>query len=271
MTKEEFDKFEDEITRLIQQGVNPFVPASELGFDNEDFFIDDFGMDQLYELYVDSCHLPDCLDERQSMQDLVNNEDEDRFAITGRMGYFQWYALSAYFDPQLHKMNNIKIQYNEHHKDSAGDNLLEGPGIHLCKAINESDLVNILRNPVVANTSDMYSEMNWNLKEMETCLRNFCNISIFPEKEIITREGNNIKINKETIKGKDVIIPIIYATNQNMFLFSKLADQICKLGANTAVGIFATRVMPSIDGNEGKIQSGFEVASFSPRFGIRFK
>lgn len=261
-------ELEDAILKALQNGEGQLIPIEEIGGDESDYDMN--GLDDgLYLLYADSCHYSESLDSRQSSEHIINREDEDEFAVIGRVGYYQWYALSAYYDMNIHKKTDEIEASNEQHQDSAADQLMEGPGEHLAKAINaRRDLVNILRNPCVVNSSDMFPHTNWNLKEMETMLRHFLNLNIFEDTKVIEPNGNQFRINVDSIQSKDVVIPLLYASNDNLQIFGHLAKKIAELGANTVVGIFATRVVPTLDGKQGVVNEENQVASFSPRFGI---
>ncbi len=259
-------ELEDAIFKAIQRGEGQLVPIDEVGGSESDYDLSGLA-DGLYDLYVDSCHSVNSLDPQQTHEQIINRENEDEFAMIGRVGFYQWYALSAYFDLKIHNMTPEKEASNNHHEESAADEFFEGPGEHIAKAINAcNNLVNILRTPCVINTSSMFSTINWNLEEMETRLRHFIGQNLF--EKIIEPKNGQYKINTELIKSKDVIIPLLYASNTNLQVFGQLAKKLCELGAKTVVGIFATRVVPTLDGKEGTVPEDKQVASFSPRFGI---
>ncbi len=261
-------ELEDAIFKALQNGEGQLVPIEEIGGDESEY--DMSGLDDgLYLLYTDSCHCSDSLNPVQSDERIINRDNEDKFAVIGRVGYYQWYALSAYYDLSIHRKTPDIEASNVHHQDSAADEFLEGPGVHLANAIYaRRDLVNILRQPCVINSSDMFPNINWNLKEMETMLRNFLGLNIFDDSKIIEANGNQFRIDVDRVKSKDVVIPLLYASNKNLNVFGHLAKKISDLGANTVVGIFATRVVPTLDGKEGVVDEKNQVASFSPRFTI---
>lgn len=262
--------FEDELRKAILNGEVQFVPAKELGMDDSDFMVDvNYWNEQMYDMYKDSCHRKDSLDSAQSLEKHIDPNGKKQFACFGRVGFFEWNAVSLYFDENIHKMNDEKQRFNSHHQMSMADEFIEHPGENLSLAINnDNHLLNLLRNPVVANMSDTFKETNWRLREMETHLRHFMQLPLFSEKEVFTHDENKVVFNHEIYKGKDVIIPFIYATTQTLEIFGRYAKKLADSGANTVIGIFATRIVPTIDGREGRVSSDYQVRSFSPRLDI---
>jgi len=257
--------FEKELGEYLANG-GELIPASELGYDDSDFVVNagDF-YTQMYEMYKDSCHFKDSLNPIQSFEDHKDMTGKNGFACRGRVGFYNWYAVSLFFDKNIHKMSSEKEQFNKHHNMTMADDFMVSPGECLSKAINEErSLVNYFRNPFVANTHEIFNDIDWEIMEMETHLRHFLDIEMFPQKNVFTNNNGMITLNKETYLGKDIILPFIYATNKTLEVFGKFAKKIADTGANTVVGIFATRIVPTLDGKEGKISEEFRVRSFSP-------
>ena len=261
-------KNEEELAKAIQSGALHLYPISELGINENEISVDpDEWYRQMYELYKDSCHRSDSLDSRQSLENHSNVIGQDRFACLGRVGFFNWYAVSLYYDKNIHSMDDEKNSYNLHHQLTMADEIMDGPGESLSKAINnQDDLVNYFLNPVIANTSDIFSNTDMHLRDMEYHLRKFMGLAIFPEKDVFTKDGGTITFNKDVYQGKDVVLPFIYATTRTLELFGRFAKKIANTGANTVVGIFATRIVPSFDGRDGNIDDENRVRSFRPRF-----
>lgn len=262
--------FKEEFRKAILNGDAQFIPTKELGMDDSEFFVDVNDWDeQMYQMYKDSCHRKDSLDSAQSLEKHIDTKDEKRFVCIGRVGFFEWNAVSLFFDENVHKMNDEKKQFNSYHLMTMADEFIEHPGENLSLAINnDNHLLNYLHNPIIANMSDTFKETHWHLREMETHLRHFMQLPLFPEKDVFTHDDNKVVFNKEVYKGKDVIIPFIYATTQTLDIFGRYAKKLADSGANTVIGIFATRIVPTVDGKEGKITSKYHVRSFSPRLNL---
>lgn len=205
----------------------------------------------------------------------VDYLDEDYLSCTGQYGMLKWYSMSVFFDKRLHTIDNEKQLYNEHHDDTAGDDLLEGPSEHLAIAINNTpELINILRNPFVIDCSTLFWEDEYidieNQMNLETSLKNFVGNNIFSDTSLKYSDNNEIIItNKETIKSKDVVIPFLICCQKSLQILAKASKVIMENGANTVVLIFATRLVPAKDGREvNNLPSGHTIASFAPRFFI---
>ena len=258
----EKDKRNDDFSSL-------FIPASELGLDIKDFMVDpDYWNNEMYELYKDSCQSKRCLDESLTKEtyidaDQINNKS---FSAWGRTGIFRWYALTVYFDRTIHKMDKTKEKHNENHVDAVCNPFPATPIENLFDAINNDDgLVNILqRNPIVANTFDfpeysIESREFYDLHWLTNMLNGFLEKSSFGN-EIFEVKDGVLSINKERTKGKDVVMPFIWATNKMLKSYGELSKKCIDNGANTVVGIFISRQVPSMDGREPvKIPHEYEI------------
>ena len=167
--------------------------------------------------------------------------------------------MSIFFDKRLHTIDNEKQLYNEHHDDTAGDDLLDGPSEHLAIAINNTpELINILRNPFVIDCSTLFGEDEYidieNQMNLETSLKNFVGNDIFSDTLLKYSDNNEI---------------IIICCQKSLQILAKASKVIMENGANTVVLIFATRLVPSKDGREVMdLPSGHTIASFGPRVTI---
>lgn len=264
---------------------NIFIPAEELGMDSGRFTVDpDYWFNEMYELYKDSCHLDNPLDPAQSNEAHcpVDKLRSRQFTALGRVGFFRWYSLTLYFDENIHRMDEQKKKYNNHHKKTLCERFSSDPGETLCHAINnDQDLVNILqRNPIVANTQECVD--GWD--EEHDCLSleysqmqdMAVRLNVFLDQgpiccEVFVKEGNGLSINSDFIKGKDVVLPFVWANKANLKLYGELAKKCVDNGANTVVGIFASRQVPTMDGREVmKIPQDYVPESFGPRFSFGF-
>ena len=261
-----------------------FIPVEELGKDSSSYTVNaDYWFNEMYEMYKDSCHFDNCLDPAQSNEQHcpVDELRARSFSALGRVGFFRWYALTLYYDASVHKMDEQKTKYNAHHKKVLCEQFGSDPGDSLCHAINnDQDLVNILRrNPIVADTQECVE--GWD--EEHDCLSleysqiqdMAVRLSVFLGqgallKNIFKQEKGEIKIDPKLIKGKDVVLPFVWANRERLKLYGKLAKMCVDNGANTVLGIFISRQVPTMDGREAaKIPMDFE-PDLSPRFSFGF-
>lgn len=271
-------EIEDEIFKALMNGEAKLVPASEQGDNVEEILNQNIekNYDESYESYRAMCHgIKEIPDKSIESYRPVDYLDEDYLSCTGQYGMLKWYSMSVFFDKRLHTIDNEKQLYNEHHDDTAGDDLLEGPSEHLAIAINNTpELINILRNPFVIDCSTLFWEDEYidieNQMNLETSLKNFVDNNIFSDTSLKYSDNNEIIItNKETIKSKDVVIPFLICCQKSLQILAKASKVIMENGANTVVLIFATRLVPSKDGREVMdLPSGHNIASFGPRFTI---
>ena len=271
-------EIEEEIFKALVSGDAKLVPASELGYDEEYIISQNIEKinDALYESYCAMCHAIEEMPDKSIESYLpVESLDENYLSCTGQYGMLKWYSMSIFFDKRLHTIDNEKQLYNEHHDDTAGDDLLDGPSEHLAIAINNTpELINILRNPFVIYCSTLFGEDEYiyieNQMNLETSLKNFVGNDIFSDTLLKYSDNNEIIItNKETIKSKDVVIPFLICCQKSLQILAKASKVIMENGANTVVLIFATRLVPSKDGREVMdLPSGHTIASFGPRFTI---
>lgn len=262
-----------------------FIPVEELGANPNDFVVDaNYWFNEMYEMYKDSCHSENPLDERQSIEKYIATDkiDKHTFSAIGRVGFFQWYALTLYYDESIHKMDVAKNSHNRNHLMTVCDEVVADPGENISHAINNNDdLLNILqRNPIIANTEecvecwdsvhDCLSKEYNDIREMTVRLNVFLGQGPICY-EVIKKEGEKVVIDGNIIKGKDIVLPFIWANNRFLKIFGELAKKCIDNGANTVVGIFASRQVPTMDGREASIISHkYEPASFGPRFSFRF-
>lgn len=261
-----------------------FIPVEELGADPSNFVVDaDYWYNEMYELYKDSCHSENPLDERQSTEAYIGPEhiDQHTFSAIGRVGFFQWYALTLYFDESIHKLDETKVLHNKNHQRTLCGQMAD-PGENISHAINNNnDILNILqRNPVVANTEecveswdsvhDCLSKDYNDIREMTVRLNVFLGQGPICF-NVFTKEKGRLIIDPNTIKGKDVVLPFIWANNKYLTMFGDMAKRCIDNGANTVVGVFASRQVPTMDGREASnIPSKYQPSSFGPRLSFRF-
>lgn len=261
-----------------------FVPVEELGADPNDFVVDaDYWYNEMYELYKNSCHFIDSLDERHSNEAHIGSNEIDKhtFSAIGRVGLFRWYALTVYYDESIHKMDNTKILHNKNHLKTVCGQMAD-PGENISHAINNNnDLLNILqRNPVVANTEECVeswdSKHDCLSKEYSAIREMTVRLNVFLEQgpmcsDVFTNKEGKLIIDANIIKEKDVVLPFIWANKKNLKMYGDLAKKCIDYGANTVVGIFASRLIPTMDGREvATIPAKYEPSSFAPRFFINF-
>ena len=252
------------------------ISLDELGVDTNDIKINTKSWyDTTYEMYKDSCHSPRNQEERESMEKYLDAEkiNEKKFSAWGKKCCFRWYALTVYFDESIHIIDKNKELHNKNHYYSLCDQLTANPAENIAHAINnEGDLLNILwHSPVVANIHDciggeMGSPYYEYLYDLVVRLTVFLNQGI-KCCEVFKKNNKGLYIDGSTIKGKDVILPFSWANRRSLNNYGYLAKKCADNGANTVVGIFASRLAPTTDGREPDgIPPEYRPRSFNPRF-----
>lgn len=258
---------------------SPFIPISELGMSEEGWLVNVEEMNNaLYESYCACCQSSEAATCPSSESDYGKDRalTSHDMATTGRAGQFIWVALTSLYDETLHQMDEFKAMHNKHHLEAACD-ILESPSNNLQHAINnDHELVNICRNVVVVNITEYrnYYENNWhNYRNFLNYLHhmgNFfgCGLTSEVFMHIEKKDGSKVvRINPNLIKGKDVVIPQIIASQFTLELFKRVAAFICKNGANSVIGVFITRVKPTVDGREPQsINEKYTLQPLGPRF-----
>ena len=262
-----------------------FIPVEELGMDPSQFKVDaNYWFNEMYDMYKDYCHFDNSLDPAQSVESHcpIGELSSRHFSAIGRVGVYRWYALTVFFDETVHKMDEQKKKYNSHHKNTLCEKFVSNPGESISHAINnDEELLNILqRNPIVANTQECVEA--WD--EEHDCLTleysqiqdMAVRLSVFLDQgpildDVFKNKKGEVVIDSDTVKGKDVVLPFIWANKKNLKLYGDLAKKCCDSGANTVVGIFAARQIPTMDGRDAaQVPKEYEPRSFSPGFGFGF-
>lgn len=259
---------------------SPFIPISELGMSSDGYCVNTNELyTALYESYCACCQSPDADKVPSSESDFGKDSplSTHQMATTGRAGQFMWYALTSIFDENLHTMDDFKRMHNQHHLDAACD-ILESPSNNLQHAFNNDEmLVYMCNEPIVINVTEYSNYYGSNYNEYGNYLNFLHHMAHFFTESIaeenvfkhITKDNGTevIRIDPEKVKGKDIIIPQIIATRQTIDLFKKIAMFVCKNGANSAVGLFITRIKPTIDGREPqRIDDKYAIQPLGPRF-----
>ena len=89
------------------------------------------------------------------------------------------------------------------------------------------------------------------LAAMQNHLENFMEL---PHVDIVSFQGNQVNYNWNLIRDKDVIIPFVIGSQESIKKYAEIASAICvKSKASCAIGIFITRIKPSLDGRDPQI------------------
>lgn len=243
------------------------VSLDELGVDTSGYQISGVTWsDTFYEMYCGSCQRPDS--NYDFAEDYEIGANIAQLTSSGRIGAFRWYALTTYYGTDIYKMNDARIRQNSIHRETMqrGSYSL---GEMLNHAINSSDdMHSLLREPIVLNTKDIMDIREYGyLAAMQSHLENFMEL---PHVDIVNVQGNQIKYNWDLIRDKDVIIPFVIGSQESIKKYAEIASAICgKSKASCAIGIFITRIKPSLDGRDPKIidlKDQIPVISESPFF-----
>lgn len=258
MTSKEFEKQLGEAIRSGKVGIGDFIPISELGMSSEGYMINVDELNEgLYESYVAMCHSNDADDQSAAHEAVTKDYFNGDFAVYGQRGLFKWFTLAAKYPTEIHKMNTEKIEHNKFYSElqNGGGYSL---GQRLATAINRSDFfTRQLRSHVVVNPTVFISGYDPSYEDicmMSSFLEKFVSQD---ERDIVYKDGENLRVKKEKIKGKDVIIPFAYITESTLNFFPRVAKDIFikHCGANTVTAVGLVRFVPSIDGKLGDIKN----------------
>lgn len=272
MTSKEFEKQLGEAIRSGKVGVGDFIPISELGMSSEGYMINVEELNEgLYESYVAMCHSSDADDQSSAYETVTKDYLKGDFAVYGQRGMFKWFTLAAKYPKDIHKMNAEKKEHNNFYFElqNGGGYAL---GERLTTAINRSDFfIRQLRSHIIVNPTIFisgYDPSYEDISMMSSFLEKFVSQD---QGDLVYKDGENLRVKKEKIKGKDVIIPFAYITESTLNFFPKVAKDIFikHCGANTVTAVGLARFVPSIDGKLGRIENDLlPLISPSPFFEI---
>lgn len=246
------------------------VTADELGIDTKSWGIN---TNDIYQIDVETCH-------RQPVNfnetiEKTTSVELGKFASYGRIANFDWVALTQVFSSTLFKsLSDDKQKQNRKHSSSIAMGYQLGQ--YLNQAIQDSSLLGIrLRqcNCVVPNTEELaWRGIHEHTSHMAIHIRKFLGLELDNGLDLAI-EDNHLVAKKgqlSELKGKDVILPFIYANVDSIKLYGQVANIICNFAkANTVTGIFITRLMPTMDGrNPNSLAQDEYVPIISPYFGM---
>lgn len=238
----------------------------ELGIDTSNYLKDREPIeDWSYESYCQFCQNP----KETSIynEDLINS-DIGQFTTFGITNGYKWLSLTTYFGSDIYKQKAEKLEQNRNHRQTmlCGGYAL---GQYLLEALNKSTIAHTyIREPIILNMSAImpYPHSIY-LIYLEKLLENFMETTHI---ESINKYKNSYTYDFQKLHQKDVIIPLIEATQYNLDIFCDIASQICGPNKATSVfGIFITRLKPALDGRETKIineEDKIPIISPSPFF-----
>ncbi len=246
------------------------ISLEELGVDTSNYRIN---INDLYQLDVERCHY-DKVDYNETIEKTISNE-VGKFSSYGRIANFDWEALTqVYSKTMFTNISDDKKKQNQKHQRSImmGYQL----GQYLSQAIQDDMMLGIRLsqdNFVVPDTSNLaWRGIQEHTSYMVNHIRHFLGLDVLAGPELAIEEKHLVVKNGKLsdLKGKDVILPFIYANSDSIKLYGQIANVICNFAkANTASGIFITRIMPTMDGRNPKSLSQEEyVPIISPYFGM---
>ena len=246
------------------------VSLDELGIDTSNYRIN---LNDLYPLDVELCHRQPV--DYNQVDEKTTSSESNEFSAWGRVANYDWVALTQLYSSTLFTtLSEDKKSQNSKHFNAIrmGYQL----GQYLNQAIQNSTMLRvrlIQKNFVVPDTSALaWNGIHEHTNHMAIHIRKFLGLewNSGPKLEI---ENNHLIANKGSLsdlKGKDVILPFIYANKDSIKFYGQLANIICNFAkANTATGIFITRIMPTMDGrNPNSLAQNEYVPIISPYFGM---
>lgn len=248
-------EFEEQITAALLSGKGQLIPVSELGMSSEGYCIDnEYLNDELYKSYIAMCHSNDADDVSQAFERVTKDYLNGGFTVFGQRGMFKWFTLAAKYPTNVHRMNDEKNEHNVYCSEvqkGGGYSL----GLRLANAINSCDLFTCQLQSCIVVDISIFLNNDASIEDtmmMTSFLENFFNQK---ERNLLYKDNGKQKVKKAEIKGKDVIIPFAYITENTLNYFPKIAKQLfidqCEANTVTAVGLI--RFVPSIDGKQGTI------------------
>ena len=240
------------------------VSAEEIGINisPDDIIIDP---DDEYQSIVDLCH--DSNVDYNHITEMTTSNNLDCFTRMGFIANYHWFALTQLYSREVFKcFTEEQKKQNMIHFESIRP--LVSLVKHLNNAFKKSHEIFIRArrgNLYVMDTSmfiDEYFENEsgfflnkeyGNTKNLVKVIRAIIGTDYSSVEEPDLEFDNDTIIGSEedlsVIKGKDIILPFIYAEDESILNFAKMAASLCKDGrANTVTGFFVTRIMPSMDG-----------------------
>lgn len=237
----------------INNFMKNIVVLDELGVDTSGYSINGTTMaDTFYEMYCNSCQYANS-ENQDFSEDYEIGKNLAELTASGKIGSFRWYALTTYYGTDIYKMTEERKIQNAIHRETMQRGSYE-LGVILNHALNNSnDMHSLLREPIVLNTKDLL--MNFReygfLAALQNHLENFLEL---PHTDIVNVENGTVTYDWSLLKEKDVIIPFVSGTQNTIEKFAQIASEICgKNKASCAIGLFITRVKPSLDGKEPQI------------------
>ena len=258
-------EIEDQIVEALLSGKGQMIPISQLGESPEGYTVNASYLHAgLYESYVAMCHSKDADDTDKAFEKILNNDSEGDFTVYGQRGMFKWFALAAKYPTTIHKMNQEKNQCNDFFSELQHNGGYE-LGQRLANAINGSDFFTRQLNSCIVVNSDVFLSTNDSSYEDTMMMASFL-MNFFQQKDGKPIDGNKQKIKKSMIKGKDVIFPFAYLTENVLNIFPGIAKSlfIDQCEANTVTAIGLVRFVPSIMGEQGSISRNDFLPLISP-------
>ena len=238
-----------------------FVPASELGYKDSDFTVDrEYFNNEMYDFYKEQCQGPLADIDSTYEEEVEPDLDSDKLTCFGRIGMYQWCSLtSIYSKYNYKKLTEAQDKQNLYHMISIATGGYQLGGKLIQALNNNASFINYMRNPIVLNTEEAVPiGFSADVAGLSHCLSRALQQEHHKIMTLTSQsEGSKTySFNASLLAGKDVIIPFVIAEPGTLRLYYHLADAVChRYKANTAYGVFVTRIKPSLD---GKMPSAFE-------------
>ena len=164
-----------------------------------------------------------------------SNYDENKFASHGRGPGFEWFAYLNHYDFTIHK-KSLEFQ-KEHDRRN-----MWGFYSQYVQAINSNiQFRKRVKYPFVVATGQ-FAPGGYPLNCFVDSMRAF-----FRTDELLLDYPRDTPV-VELYKGKDLILPLIYADYEALDFLEFKAEQYSKMGCRSVTAIFIYRIKPAVGG-----------------------
>lgn len=172
-----------------------------------------------------------------------SNYDENKFASHGSGLGFEWFAYLNFYDSTIHQPSP------EVQKEHDRSNHMNGFRKQYLQALNNNvQFRKRVKHPFVVATGQ-FAPGGYPLNCFVDALREFFRTDV-----ILRNTPNNTPI-AQLYKGKDLILPLIYADYEALDFLNFKAEQYAKMGCRSVTALFIYRVKPGVSDKYPSLRS----------------
>lgn len=177
----------------------------------------------------------------------IFHPNERNWASIGNSGPFLWFAGAVYYDSSIHTIDHQKGLHNANNRS-----LYSNP-TYLLDIINNSEAFNdIIRFPYVVNTEASYYGTATGLDKLTFALNSMLKRFFEQEGDDVfydIHESGDMSVNADVVRGKDLILCYPFGDDKTIEGLYRIGNSLMMSDLpNSIVGIFFTRIIPSVDG-----------------------